>query len=54
MFWLTGLLIAVPVYAVVKVFVTHFFEWYKDYSGLYYTLEEEIEETVEVVITEEN
>ena len=54
MFGLTGLLIAVPVYAVVKVFVTHFFEWYKDYSGLYYTPEEEVEETVEVVITEEN
>ena len=54
MFGLTGLLIAVPVYAVVKVFVTHFFEWYKDYSGLYYTPEEEVEEIIEVVITEEN
>ena len=36
MFGLVGLLIAVPVYAVVKVFITHFFAWYKDYSGLYY------------------
>ena len=54
MFGLTGLLIAVPVYAVVKVFVTHFFAWYKDYSGLYYTPEEEVEEIIEVVITEEN
>ena len=53
MYGLTGLLIAVPVYAVVKVFVTHFFAWYKDYSGLYYTPEEAVEETVEVVITEE-
>ena len=54
MFGLTGLLIAVPVYAVIKVFVTHFFAWYKDYSGLYYTPEEEVEEIIEVVITEEN
>lgn len=36
MFGLVGLLIAVPVYAVVKVFITHFFAWYKEYSGLYY------------------
>ena len=54
MFGLTGLLIAVPVYAVIKVFVTHFFAWYKDYSGLYYTPKEEVEETVEVVMIEEN
>ena len=50
MFGLTGLLIAVPVYAVVKVFVTHFFAWYKEYSGLYYSTEEPIEESV---LTEE-
>ena len=36
MFGLVGFLIAVPVYAVVKVFITHFFAWYKEYSGLYY------------------
>ena len=54
MFGLTGLLIAVPVYAVIKVFVTHFFAWYKDYSGLYYTPKEEVEETVEIVMIEEN
>lgn len=36
MFGLVGLLIAVPVYAVIKVFITHFFAWYKEYSGLYY------------------
>lgn len=36
MFGLVGLLIAVPVYAVVKVFITHFFAWYEEYSGLYY------------------
>ena len=36
MFGLVGLLIAVPGYAVVKVFITHFFAWYKEYSGLYY------------------
>ena len=36
MFGLVGLLIAVPVSAVVKVFITHFFAWYKEYSGLYY------------------
>ena len=54
MFGLTGLLIAVPVYAVIKVFVTHFFAWYKDYSGLYYVPEEEVEETIEIVITKEN
>ena len=36
MFGLVGLLIAVPVYAVVKVFITHFFAWYREYSGLYY------------------
>ena len=36
MFGLVGLLIAVPVYAVVKAFITHFFAWYKEYSGLYY------------------
>ena len=58
MFGLTGLLIAVPVYAVVKVFVTHFFAWYKEYSGLYYSTEESIEESVqeleeESVLTEE-
>lgn len=58
MFGLTGLLIAVPVYAVVKVFVTHFFAWYKEYSGLYYSTEEPIEESVqepeeESVFTEE-
>ena len=50
MFGLTGLLIAVPVYAVVKVFVTHFFAWYKEYSGLYYSTEEPEEESV---LTEE-
>ena len=58
MFGLTGLLIAVPVYAVVKVFVTHFFAWYKEYSGLYYSIEvateESVQEAVEKsVITEE-
>ena len=37
-----------------KVFVTHFFAWYKDYSGLYYTPKEEVEETVEIVMIEEN
>ena len=50
MFGLTGLLIAVPVYAVVKVFVTHFFAWYKEYSGLYDSTEETEEESV---LTEE-
>ena len=58
MFGLTGLLIAVPVYAVVKVFVTHFFDWYKEYSGLYYSTEEPAEESVqdpeeEAILTEE-
>ena len=50
MFGLTGLLIAVPVYAVVKVFVTHFFAWYKEYSGLYYSIEVATEESVQEAV----
>jgi len=50
MFGLTGLLIAVPVYAVIKVFVTHFFAWYKEYSGLYYSIEVATEESVQEAV----
>ena len=34
-FGLVGLLLGVPGYAVLKVIVTHIFDWYKEYSGLY-------------------
>ena len=30
-----GLLLGVPGYAVLKVIITHIFDWYKEYSGLY-------------------
>ena len=34
-FGLVGLLLGVPGYAVLKVIITHIFDWYKEYSGLY-------------------
>ena len=34
-FGLVGLLLGVPGYAVLKVIISHIFDWYKDYSGLY-------------------
>jgi predicted PurR-regulated permease PerM len=30
-----GVIIGIPVYAAIKVIVTHLFIWYKDFSGLY-------------------
>lgn len=42
-FGLTGLLLGIPGYAVAKVIVTHLFQWYKEYSGLY--VEESIQST---------
>lgn len=54
MFGLMGLLIGVPLYAVIKVFMTHFFAWYKDYSGLYYDTEtKQPEEQLQEETTEE-
>lgn len=38
MFGLVGLLLGVPGYAVLKVIVTHIFDWYQEYSGLYSTV----------------
>ena len=34
-FGLVGLLLGVPGYAVLKVIISHIFDWYKEYSGLY-------------------
>lgn len=35
LFGLTGFILGIPGYAVLKVIFMHVFEWYKDYSGLY-------------------
>lgn len=34
-FGIMGVIIGIPVYATLKVIVTHLFIWYKDFSGLY-------------------
>jgi predicted PurR-regulated permease PerM len=34
-FGIMGVIIGIPVYAAIKVIVTHLFIWYKDFSGLY-------------------
>lgn len=43
MYGLTGLILGIPGYAVIKVFTTHLFAWYKDYSGLYPDVETSIQ-----------
>ncbi|MDR0922231.1 MAG: AI-2E family transporter [Lactobacillales bacterium] len=35
LFGLVGVILGIPVYAAVKVIVVHFYEWYRDVSGLY-------------------
>ncbi|MFC4714277.1 AI-2E family transporter [Planococcus dechangensis] len=35
LFGLPGVILGIPVYAVLKVIFVHFFEWYKVYTGLY-------------------
>lgn len=35
LFGFVGLILIIPVYAVLKVVVSHFFEWYREVSGLY-------------------
>lgn len=35
LFGVVGVILGVPGYAAIKVVVTHIFEWYKTYSGLY-------------------
>lgn len=44
MFGIVGIILAVPGYAVLKVVVTHLFEWFQLQSGLYNNIEENIEE----------
>lgn len=35
LFGLTGFILGIPGYAVLKVLFMHIFEWYKEISGLY-------------------
>lgn len=49
MFGLLGVLLGIPVYAVLKILFMRFFEWFKVVSGLY----EKNEETVDVVVVDE-
>lgn len=35
MFGIIGVILGIPLYAAVKVIITHLFEWYKNISGLY-------------------
>lgn len=44
MFGVLGIILAVPGYAVLKVVVTHIFQWFRFRSGLYKVIEEKIEE----------
>lgn len=39
-FGIMGVILGIPVYATIKVVVTHLFIWYKDFSGLYEDEEE--------------
>ena len=36
LFGVVGVILGIPVYAAVKVIITHVFEWYKDVSNLYH------------------
>lgn len=40
LFGVVGVILGIPVYAAVKVLITHIFEWYKDVSSLYHEEEE--------------
>lgn len=44
MFGVLGIILAVPGYAVLKVVVTHIFQWFRFRSGLYEVIEEKAEE----------
>ncbi|WP_238650109.1 AI-2E family transporter [Paenibacillus piscarius] len=44
MFGVLGIILAVPGYAVLKVVVTHIFQWFRFRSGLYKVIEEKTEE----------
>lgn len=44
MFGVLGIILAVPGYAVLKVVVTHIFQWFRFRSGLYKVIEEKAEE----------
>lgn len=44
MFGVLGIILAVPGYAVLKVVVTHIFQWFRFRSGLYKVIEEQTEE----------
>ncbi|WP_342478484.1 AI-2E family transporter [Paenibacillus sp. FSL H7-0350] len=44
MFGVLGIILAVPGYAVLKVVVTHIFQWFRFRSGLYRVIEEKTEE----------
>ncbi|AUX11323.1 AI-2E family transporter [Latilactobacillus sakei] len=35
LFGLVGVIVGIPVYAIIKILVTHLFEWFKKVSGLY-------------------
>ena len=41
LFGIVGVILGIPVYAALKVVITHFFEWYKEVSKLYYDEEDE-------------
>lgn len=40
LFGIVGVILGIPVYAAVKVVITHFFGWYKEISNLYYDEDE--------------
>lgn len=44
MFGVLGIILAVPGYAVLKVVMTHIFQWFRFRSGLYRVIEEKTEE----------
>lgn len=44
LFGIVGVILGIPVYAALKVVITHFFEWYKEMSKLYYDEDEEKEQ----------
>ena len=47
LFGIVGVILGIPVYAALKVVITHFFQWYKEVSKLYYDEDEEQETEVD-------
>ncbi|WP_152616135.1 AI-2E family transporter, partial [Sanguibacteroides justesenii] len=35
LFGLAGVILGIPVYAIIKILISHLFEWFKSVSGLY-------------------